>query len=282
MGGVEVPVDPLLDSEGRLRVLLPLFPKNPDFARPVPLQALEGDWDVDMEARAGRADSFAKLGVSDAFTAQASGNQLTTIWDALIGKKAVVGTQSPGSMIYETFWGVGLRVALTFTSADTSLATNVATVAATSELHGLDIQYQIKAVGLGAPELATLLETIPPMGRFDLDAYTLLKNARTTITKVLLDKLKSLDDARKILRPVIIKLAQTPFDDELDDAAAYRFAMQSIAAGLSQSEAVARLKGIAWKARPERVEAIYQELQIQGAPSAQAKATATKWLSTGP
>ncbi|MFV8754636.1 hypothetical protein ACNOYE_29165 [Nannocystaceae bacterium ST9] len=273
----EFPIDPSLDEQGRIRALVPLLG---DAARPVPLPALDGAWDIDFDARNRTSEISAKLGVSALLATESRVNRTTAIWDALVGKRAIVDTPEPDTVIYETFWGIGLRILLTYRSTDVGLDASIAVVAATAEYRSLDVQYEIRSLGLGAKELAFILRRLPPLGRFDMTSYTVLETARQSLKDSLLAALAQ-PDAAKRLRPAIIKMAAAPFTGELEEAAEYRFTMQGIAAGLRLNETLARKTASAWKAvRQDEIRKIYRELVgSDGPPDTKAKTAARNWLS---
>lgn len=284
MFDAQYPVDPCLDSEGRLVALVPLLGK--DAARPVAMPALTGSWDVDIDARVENTSTYAKLGVSAILSSEASFNHKTAVWDALVGKNAVEENPDPSTVIFQTFWGIGLRVAITYRSSELEGSVNIASIAATAEYRRIDVQYEIKAIGLGAADLASVLSVIPPLGQFDMNAYNLLDDARASLVTSLKERLSQDADAAKGLLPAIISLASVPFSDELTEAAEYRFTMQSITAGLTLTQATARLDGNAWKnVRKDRVQAIYKDVLGDAAkpddkPDSKAKGKARKWLDT--
>jgi len=275
----EFPIDPSLDELGRIRALVPVLG---DAARPVPLPALDGAWDIDFDARNRTSEISAKLGVSALLATESRINRTTAIWDALVGKRAILGTPEPDTVIYETFWGIGLRILLTFRSTEVSADASIAVVAATAEYRSLDVQYEIRSLGLGPRELAFILRRLPPLGRFDMTSYTVLETARQSLKASLMSALNQPDTARR-LRPAIIKMAATPFTGELDEAAEYRFTMQGIAAGLGLADTLARQTKTQWTTiRPDQVRAIYRELVGgDGAPSTKAKTAARQWLVAG-
>jgi hypothetical protein len=275
----EFPVDPSLDEHGRIRALVPLLG---DSARPVPLPELDGAWDIDFDARNRTSEISAKLGVSALLASETRVNRTTAIWDALIGKRAIIGKPDPDTIIYETFWGIGLRILLTYRSTDVGLDASIAVVAATAEYHSLDVQYEIRSLGLGPKELAFILRRLPPLGRFDMTSYTVLETARQSLKQSLIAALKDPDAAGR-LRPAIIKMAAAPFTSELDEAAEYRFTMQAIAAGLRLSETLARRTETTWHCvRPDHVRGIYRkQVGGDGPPDSKAKTRARNWLSNG-
>jgi hypothetical protein len=275
----EFPVDPSLDELGRIRALVPLLG---DAARPVALPELDGAWDIDFDARNRTSEISAKLGVSSLLATETRVNRTTAIWDALVGKRAIIDTPEPDTVIYETFWGIGLRILLTYRSTDVSLDASIAMVAASAEYHSLDVQYEIRSLGLGPKELAFILRRLPPLGRFDMTSYTVLETARQSLKHSLIAALKDPQAARH-LRPAIIKMAAAPFTTELDEAAEYRFTMQGIAAGLGLTETLARRTPTTWATlRADHVRSIYRELVGgDGPPNTKAKTRARSWLSIG-
>ncbi len=277
----EFPIDPSLDELGRIRALVPLLGNA---ARPVPLPALDGAWDIDFDARNRSSEVSAKLGVSALLATESRVNRTTAIWDALVGKRAILDSPAPDTVIYETFWGIGLRILLTFRSTDVSLDASIAVVAATAEVHSLEVQYEIRSIGLGPRELAFILRRLPPLGRFDMTSYTVLETARQSLKESLMTGLNDPNAAQR-LRPALIKMAATPFTNELDEAAEFRFTMQGIAAGLGLAATLARASGNAgagaWKSiRPKSVDKIYRDLVGgEGPPDSKARTTARQWLN---
>lgn len=275
----EFPVDPSLDELGRIRALVPLLG---DAARPAPLPELDGAWDIDFDARNRTSEVSAKLGVSALLATETRINRTTAIWDALVGKRAIISEPAPDTVIYETFWGIGLRILLTYRSTDVALDANVAVVAATAEYRSLDVQYEIRSLGLGPRELAFILRRLPPLGRFDMTSYTVLETTRQSLKQSLIAALNEPDTAKR-LRPAIVKMSAAPFTSELDEAAEYRFTMQGVAAGLSLSATLARQNATTWRSiRPDQVRSIYREVVGgEGPPTSKAKTLARNWLSIG-
>jgi hypothetical protein len=273
----EFPIDPSLDDRGRLRALVPLLGEG---ARPVALPPLDGAWDIDFEARSRTSEISAKLGVSALLATESRVNRTTAIWDALVGKRAILGTPEPDTLIYETFWGIGLRILLTFRSTEVGADASIAMVAASAEYRSLDVQYEIRSLGLGPRELAFVLRRLPPLGRFDMTAFTVLETARQSLKQSLLGTLAQPDAATR-LRPAIIKMSATPFTGELDEAAEYRFVMQSVAAGMRLSETLGRIQTAGWKTISRKhVEAIYRKLVGgEGPPTNKHKLDARAWLA---
>lgn len=280
MSIAQLPVDPSLDDKGRIRSLIPLLGEESSY--PVPLDKLDGLWDTEMEARTDSTDVYARLGASGIASGQAGIDSKTAVWDALVGKKRVADTAGASTVIFETFWGIGLRITLTYRSADIGASANVAAIAANAEFRKLDVQYEVRSIGLGPLEMADVLSTIPPLGRFDMNAYGLMENVRMNLRKALLDRLKVAREQASLLQPAIVTLSSVPFADAFTEAAEYRFTMQSIASGLSRKDALARLSGGAWgMVRKERVEAIYDEVvgSKVATPGLDAKQAAQSWLS---
>lgn len=108
---VQLAIDPALDEQKRIRSLVSLL--GPESSFPVEPPALNGVWDTDFEVKAMSTSAAAQLGVSAVFSAATTVNSATLIWDAMVGKEAILEDPTPKSVIHKTFWGVGLRVALT-------------------------------------------------------------------------------------------------------------------------------------------------------------------------
>ncbi len=280
---IQYPIDPNMDEQGRIRVLIPILGPSlgPDAARPVALPVLDGIWDIEVNARVADTSAYAKLGVSGVLSGQATLGRKTAVWDALLGKNAVAGARDPATAIYQTFWGVGLRISIIFHSAEIDASASIASIAASAEYRKVDVQYEITSIGLGPIELAEVLSAIPPLGQFDMNAYSMLENVRTTLTRSLQARLEQAENPGALLQPAIVSLRKVPFTDELNEAAEYRFTMQSIASGLTLAQALARLGGDAWRTvRRDQVQALYAKVAGgDGAPPATAREEARKWLS---
>jgi hypothetical protein len=280
---IQYPIDPSMDEQGRIRVLIPILGPSlgPDAARPVALPELGGSWDIDVNARVADTSAYAKLGVSGMLSGQSTLDRKTAVWDALIGKNAVAGARDPATAIYQTFWGVGLRISIIFHSTEIEASASIASIAASAEYRKVDVQYEITSIGLGPVELAEVLSTIPPLGQFDMNAYAMLENVRTKLTRSLQARLEKAANPGELLQPAIVSLKKVPFTDELTEAAEYRFTMQSIASGLTLAQALARLGGDTWRTvRRDQVQALYAKVAGgEGAPPARAREEARKWLS---
>jgi hypothetical protein len=277
MPPITLPISPSLDNQGRLVALVPLL--GAANATPVALPPLDGTWDVQLSVATERTTAFAKLGVSAVFSSTGSGETTTMVWDALIGKNAV--GSNPSAVIFSTFWGVGLRIGLTYKAVDILANVDAAVVAAESEFHSRDVQYEIHAIGLGPKQLATVLRTIPPLGKFDMTSYALLDGLRQTLKSALLDELQTDQATRDRLQPLMVGLSASPFVDDLDDAACYRFVMLQIASG--HSLAATLQNAGPWKRISiERVKQLFTELAGgTGVPSDGAKQDASDWLNVG-
>jgi hypothetical protein len=275
----QYPIDPSMDKDGRIRVLIPLL--GPDASRPVALPELGDSWDIDVNARVASTSEYAKLGVGGMLSGQTTLDRKTAVWDALIGKNAVAETGDPATVIYQTFWGVGLRIAIIFHSTEIDASASIASIAASAEYRKVDVQYEITSIGLGPLELADVLSTIPPLGQFDMNAYSMLDSARASLTTSLQARLKEAQNPAELLQPTIVSLKKVPFTDELTEAAEYRFTMQSIASGLTLAQALARLTGDTWRTvRRDQVQALYKKVAGgDGEPTGRAKEEARKWLS---
>lgn len=248
---------------------------------PVPVPTLGKGWDVDLDARTESTSTYAKLGVSGTQSGETSLDRKTSVWDALVGKNAVAGSGASDRAIYETFWGIGLRIAIIFRSNEIKGSVDIASIAANAEYRKVDVQYEISSVGLGPVELAEVLSAIPPLGQFDMNAYSILESVRTRLVNSLQESLNNADHPAALLRPAVVSLARVPFADELTEAAEYRFAMQCIANSLPLAQALSRLSGPSWKSvRKHQVKAIYQRV-VGGPdePTAMAKREARSWLS---
>jgi hypothetical protein len=277
----EFPVDPTLDKEGRLQALVPLLPA-PESARPVELRELDGVWDFDFNSRSGATGAYAQLGVSAAFTTNSSLESRTLVWDALVGKREPLENPTPTSVIFETFWGIGLRVVVTFKTLDTKANVNIGMLAAKAEYHAMDVQYEVHSIGMGGADLATLLRKVPPLNRFDMTTYSLLDEVCGTLVKQLSSVLSGdLGEARKKLRPALVKLSVSPFTDDFDAAATYRFTLERIEAGLTLRQMLSQLGG--WKNVTEAgCTKVFREFAGgSDVPDEAARARARDWLKVG-
>jgi hypothetical protein len=225
----------------------------------------------------------AQLGVSAVFSAATTVNSATLIWDAMVGKDAVLEDPTPNSVIHQTFWGVGLRVALTYLTTDISAAASAAVVAANAEFKSVDVQYEIHAIGLGPAELARILRTLPPLGKFDLSTFAQLEDVRTALKDALMKRLPKSGDPKSVLRPVVVSLSASPFSDAIDDAAAYRFTMQCLESGLTLAETLAYLPKSGWTTvQAPRVTEIYKSVAgTVETPTPAVRAEARAWLQVG-
>lgn len=278
---VQLAIDPALDEQKRIRSLVPLLGKDSSF--PVEPPALNGVWDIDVEVKAMSTSAAAQLGVSAVFSASTTVNSTTLIWDAMVGKNAVLDSPTPTSVIYETFWGVGLRVGLTYLTTDISASANVAVVAANAEFKSVDVQYEIHAIGLGPAELARILRTLPPLGKFDLSTFAQLEDVRLGLKDALMKRLPSSGDPKVVLRPVAVKLSASPFSDAMTDAVAYRFTMQCLEAGLTLAETLAYLpKSDMRTVQAGRVTEIYKSIAgTTETPTPAMRSAARTWLQVG-
>lgn len=284
---VEFPVAPQLDAKGRLLSLAQLLG---DAAKPVPLHGRERSYDLNMEGRTESASVLAQLGVASVFESKASFNSKIAVWDAQIGFWSVLDEPGPADVIYETFWGFGIRVHIVFHALEINANVSIPTVAATAEFKGAKVQYRITAAGLGPVELAATLRELPPVGRFDMTAYAKLVIMRNHLRAAMLERIKQLanDESalQQTLQPTLIRMAASPFPEFLDEAAAYRFTMQSIEAGQDLRSTLHRLDSTAgghWnRTFVERIfrQEIGHEVGPTVRPSDEQRARAREWLRT--
>lgn len=275
-----LPVDPALGRENGKAWLLALEPLlGRDGSAPVAQPPVDGAWDFEFEAHSLATSVSIDLGVSAVFKGSTAVNSTTLIWNALVGKRAVLDDPTPTSVIYETFWGIGLRVAITFVSTDIKTDTDVAMVAASAEFKSSDVQYEIHAIGLGAKDLATVLKTLPPLGRFDLDTFSLLEDVRSKLKDTLLSHLHASGDAASLLRPVQVAISASPFHDTVDEAAAYHVVMVCLANGLDLSR-TRQERAARWATvDASRVDAAYRAVAGgDGPPTSDVKKRAAAWL----
>lgn len=271
------PIDPTL-IDGRLTALVSLI--GADEAVPVALgPRLPGEaWDVDIETRIGSTSAMAQLSVANAFSAHNSFGAQTAVIDAMVGKSRIAGAADAARTITGTFWGVGLRIAVTFRAVDVDADLTFAAIAASAELKQLDVSYEIASVGLGAEQLAAVLRKIPPMGTLNMSTFAAIQSMRDALVASLLLAMTP----ESTLYPTSVTLAASPMTEELTEAAEYRFAMRHIAAARSRDEALAALSVTPFDGSPVRrggVEKVYLEVVGgKGKPDPAQVAVATRWL----
>ncbi len=276
-----LPVDPTLDEQRRLRVLVPILGEKSSY--PVPPPALDGTWDLEMGVDAISVSASVDLGVSAAFKGATSVNRKTLVWNALIGKRAVLDNPTADSAIFETFWGVGLRVVISFVTTEISTDVDVAVVAASADFKSSDVQYEVHAVGLGPSYLAKALREVPPLGRFDLNTYWNLDGLRQYLAESLVKELPQSGDATATLYPLRVSVSTNPFQDVVNEAAVYRFVMMCVAAGLDLAGTQAHRQSSVWKTLDaRRVDSVFQTVTGgTGKPTPAALKKASNWLVLG-
>lgn len=272
------PVDPGLDDQGRLRALVPIL--GPAASVPVPRPGPGASWAVERATRIGPTPLYNALGVTRTATREAPWPTRTAVWEALVGQPALRADQPTRSAIRATFWGVGLRVAITFGGVQRDRPVTVADIAAQVDSGRARAHYQIAGLGLGPRELADTLSAIPPLGRFDTRTFEALVDLSDNLVATLQDRLFGTEARVVVLQPALVALTHMPFGDPLADAAEYRFTVQSICAGLTLEQTLDRRDGAHWRdVRPDRVEAIYRDLVgTAREPDATARKRARTWL----
>lgn len=115
----------------------------------------------------------AKLDVSAVFKGSFSYSDIGLVFDAIAytDKYLTDGGDKPVIM---TRWGAGMRVAMKVTKVEGSLSANFGAVAAATELNRAQASYEILGLGLGLGALAEILDDLPPLGEFGLEAYSKL------------------------------------------------------------------------------------------------------------
>ncbi len=255
----EFPINPAL-QDGRLVHLVDIVGKPNAF--PVPRPAVEVDdagkpvWDTETKSRVRSAEVYARLGIGPAFSAHTTVNHSMMVLETQVGLWAF--SEDPGAIVIKTFWGIGLRMALTFTAFEGAADLNIGLLAAHVETSGMRVSYQIESIGLGRKELAGVLREFPVLGKFDIDAHNKLYSVRTKLVAGLIAQLQT-PAAAELLQPTIVDLSTAPIADTLQEAAERRFVMQSIAAKLSLQDTLARIgKNGRWtKVRRAEVQKLY-------------------------
>lgn len=242
-------------------------------------------WDFDLDVRSASTSVYAKLGVSAVVSSQAAWDSTTASWEMMVGVRQPIELSKlpENRVIYETFWGIGLRVLLTAKTTEVGLDVNTGMVAAQAEYGSASVQYEARGIGLGPDVLADLLESVPPFGTFDLETQAALAKVRETLKKVIREQLRNDENTLARLQPVLVKLLpqSSPQRDDLGDAAVYNFSMRKIAAGLSYDDAIKNSRGFVLP-KPEVIRPIY--LKLAGVddptkpPTAAAKNHARDWL----
>lgn len=166
------PVQPALLESGALVSLTQFLDEGE--SRPV---MLEGD---DQPFKSFRISSeqislsvASKLDVSAVFKGSFKYSDIGLVFDAVAftDKYLTDGSDKPVVM---TRWGAGMRVALKVTNIEGSLSANFGAVAAAAELNRARANYEILGLGLGLEALAEVLDNLPPLGEFGLEAYSKL------------------------------------------------------------------------------------------------------------
>lgn len=261
-----MPVKPARDDKGLLLALKPWL-QPAEGARPVPigLADLRGpkSWDLDMEIRSSFTSVYTKLGVGNVVAGSLEWDSTSASWEAMVGVNKVLDQDQiqDSTAIYETFWGLGLRVLLTAKTSEVGISVNAGVVAAMAEYRSASVQYEVIGVGLGPEVLAALLGGIPPFGTFDLRTQDALAQVRRGIADSLQDTLTTSEETLRRLQPVLIRMApkQAPFANDFAVAALYRFVMQNIVGRLTFEEAMAHAQGWALPRR-EVVQKLYLTL----------------------
>jgi len=232
--------------------------------------------------RAARWGLASALGVAGVFNADVTADSVVASWEALVGKRAFM-TNPPATgnaLISETFWGVGLRIRLSYRASQVGTNLSVAMLAAKAEVKAADVSYQIHSLGLGPTQMAEILRGIPLLGGFNMTTYSLLEDLRDALTKALLKQLDTTDATRQLLRPAVVTLSASPFPKVLDEAAAYRLCMQCLAAKLTLAQSLAFRAKEGWNSVTDAMltQVYREECGSDGPPSAVASKRASDWL----
>lgn len=277
----EFPIAPDL-VDGRLVHLDGIV--EPAKAKPVPRPAAKLDangtpiWTTEISARTRNVEVYTKLGVGAAFSGHTTINHNMSVIEGQIGRWAT--TTDPNALVIRTFWGVGIRMALTYSAFETDKKITAGFVAAHVESKGLQVSYNIESIGLGNRELALVLRAFPSLQKFDMGTYTKFEQARTKLIDALAERMNK-PESMELLQPTIVDLVLDPASDSMSEAAEHRFVMQSIAAGMSLNATLARIGANGhWQAiRPEQAEKLYLKHTGDATePSAEAVSQASNWL----
>ena len=166
------PIQPTLTKEGALASLIRFLDENK--ARPIELEP--GDKPFTSFRISSEQISIsvaAKLDVSVVFKGSFNYRDIGLIFDAIAytDKYLTNGGDNPVIM---TRWGAGMRVAMKVTEMKGNLAASFGSVAASAELNLARASDEILGLGLGLEALTEILDDLPPLGDFGLEAYSKL------------------------------------------------------------------------------------------------------------
>lgn len=167
------PVNPAVLETGELFSLSKfLKPENS-----IPIMLEEGDsafTSFKVSSEQISISAAAKLSVSSVFNGSIKSNDIGLIFDAIAYTDKYAASGANDTPIIMTRWGAGMRVALKATVLEGSVDASFSSIAASAQLNNSKATYEIQGLGLGLQALTEILDDLPPLGEFGLQAYSKL------------------------------------------------------------------------------------------------------------
>lgn len=207
------PVNPSVLQDGTLLSLRRFL----DREKSVPVALEEGD-DPFTSFKISQSQvslkAAANLDVSTVFKGNFEFSDIGLVFDAIAYTDKYLSEDSDDMPVIMTRWGAGLRVAIKVTDIKSNIDASFASIAASSQLNNAKASYEIIGMGLGIGALTEVLDDLPPLGDFGLDAYAKL----TTGVYGALKKYLERNQAELTPVPVAVGLHGAISTDPLEDA----------------------------------------------------------------
>jgi hypothetical protein len=249
---VWLPIDPGLDENKCLRVLVPLFGREESKPYPESAPTFESSTGIEIGASyyESALQAAASLGMGELFQMEAEGFVKAITMDFRVGIPRY-RTGAPGTTkIIGTFWGFTIRIAMRARMFSASAKMDLSYLAASVEAGAAEIQYSVSAIGIDRTTFAAALRGVPLFGEFDYSTFARLNAA--------LEDLKESLAARLSTHPLlpISVWVENPFGDPISEARSVRWAINKIFRGIKLDAALAEAPR--W-ANQRIVRKVYQE-----------------------
>ncbi|WP_338869428.1 hypothetical protein [Myxococcus stipitatus] len=232
-----MPIDPGLDENGNIRVLVPIF--GAEASVPYPQLAPVFDPAMGIEVLSSYYESTlqaaASIGMGGLFQMKAEGFYKAVVMDFRAGFPKF-RTGAPGTTkILGTFWGVTVRVAMRVRTIAASARMDLASLAASVETGAAEVQYSVSAVGVDRRIFAAALRGVPLFGKLDYTGFARLSAALVALKAPLTDRLST-----HPLLPISVWV-ENPFDANIiSEGRSVRWAMSKISSRVKYETALAQ------------------------------------------
>jgi hypothetical protein len=271
-----LPIDPLLTPSGAFAALATSF--GDEATRPVALDASDKPL-ADFSVFTGHIaiSTAAKLNIATIFSGSAQHNEQAYYFDAAAFTDKWSPVPIPGSIVYGTRWGIGMRIALRVWDIKGDFSGSFGAVAAAVQLGVAKARYEIRGFGLGVDGLTLVLESLSTLSDFSYETYYKISN------QVIAKLTTYIRDNKQALIPVPIAVAlSSPLDvDPIAQSEAVVFAARQIRGAFSLKQTLDS-RGKHDESIVRRVYAAYlgEETPETVQPTGEQKARANNWLKS--